>query len=177
MTRDRQDRERARGHQLGPERLVLEAELGEAELDRVDVGIAEAEDDQRPEEVVPHALEGEDRDRRQRRRCERQHHLPVRLEVAGVVELGGLLEVPRDGEEELTHQEELRRQHEVDRDEAEEAADESPVRQHLEDRHEAELVGDHQRREHEHEQDFPAGEAEARERIAAEGGQDEVRRA
>ena len=69
-----------------------ETNCADADWQRVVVG-GRVEDDQRPEEVVPRALELEDRDRRDRRPGERQHHLPERLEVAGAVELRRLLEV------------------------------------------------------------------------------------
>ena len=109
------------------------AALSEPELEGVPVRVAEAEDDQRPEELVPHPLEREDRHRGERRRGEGEHHAPVGLEVAGAVELRRLLEVLRDRQEVLTHQEQVRRQDEVDRDEPLERPDQVPVGEHLED--------------------------------------------
>src|SRR5205085_12341121 len=99
-----------------PERRVCELQLGETELDGVEVRTALAEQDQRPEEVVPGALELEDRQRRDRGSGERQHHAPERLEVARAVELRRLLEVLGDGEEVLAHEEEVRGRDEVDQE-------------------------------------------------------------
>ena len=52
--------------------------------------------------------------------------------------------------------------------------EEREVAQDLEDRDEPQLVGDHQRREHEHEQQLATREAQARERVAAERAEEEV---
>ena len=87
-----------------------EPELRDADLDRPLRRAPLAEEQVRPEELVPDALEGQDRDRRDGRRREREHHAPVRLEVAGAVELRGLLVVLRDREEVLPHEEEVRRE-------------------------------------------------------------------
>ena len=78
---------------LGPVRPVVEMQLRQPELERVVTRVALAEEDQRPEEVVPCALELEDGERGHRRQRERQHDAPERLEVPGAVELRRLLEV------------------------------------------------------------------------------------
>ena len=67
------------------------------------------EDEERPEEAVPGALEREDRDGGQGRPGERQHDPQERREEPGAVDLGRLLEVARDRQEVLAHQEELLR--------------------------------------------------------------------
>ena len=64
---DRQDRDDAPGRELGPLGLVGQRELRQPELNRVVGRVALAEEDQRPEEVVPRALELQDRDRGERR--------------------------------------------------------------------------------------------------------------
>src|SRR5947208_9189619 len=100
------------------------------ELKGVVVLVSLTEEDQRPEEVVPGALELEDGERRYRRHRERQHDAPERLEVPGSVELRRFLEVPRDREEVLTHEEEVYRRNEVDHDVAPEASEQAPVHDH-----------------------------------------------
>src|SRR5918994_1988060 len=150
------------------------------------VGILE--DDERPEEVVPHPLKGQDRDRGERRAGEWKHHAPVSLEVPGAVELRSLFEVLRNRQEVLSHQEEVRRQNSVDQDEPLIRPDQVVVHRRevevprrmwevaedLKDRNEAKLIGNHERREYEHEQHLPSRKAQTRERIAAERAEEEV---
>src|SRR5581483_3660 len=119
------------------------------ELHGVQVRAALPEQDQRPEEVIPRSLELEDDERRDGGQREREHDLPERLDRACAVELRRLLEVLRDREEVLAHEEQVRRGHEVDEDVAGEASDQVPVREHHEHGDEAQLVGHHQRAEHE----------------------------
>src|SRR5207245_10516436 len=122
----------------------------------------------------------------------RKHDLAIRLEVARTVELRRLLEVARDRQEVLAHQAEARRSDELYQDHAG-AVDEArvvpaempdpemreparnPIDEHFVNRDEPQLVGNHQRPENEHEEHLATGELEARERIAAEGGKEEVR--
>ncbi len=132
----------------------------------------------RPEEVVPRPLELEHGDRGDGRARERQHHAPERLEEAGPVELGRLLEVARDRQEVLAHEEEGARAHHLDRPVARIRVDEVPVRerevrQHRVDGDEPQLVRDHHRPEDDEEEDVAAREVEAREGVAAEAGEED----
>ena len=52
--------------------------------------------------------------------------------------------------------------------------DDRDVDQHLEDRHEAKLVRDHERAEHEEEEDLPSRKTQAGERIAPERGKERL---
>ena len=95
----------------------------EAQRQRQRVVVRVLEEDERPEEAVPGALELEDRDRREGRTGERQHHPPERREEAGAVDPGRLLEVARDRQEVLAHQEDARRRDGQDQDHADVLAD------------------------------------------------------
>ena len=77
------------------------------------------ENEERPEEAVPRALEREDRDGGEGRAGKGQHHPQERREEAGAVDLGRLLEVARDRQEVLAHEEELLGLDRQDEDDAE----------------------------------------------------------
>src|SRR5207248_7414014 len=76
--------------------------------------------------------------------------------------------------EELSHQKDPERRHEVGEDQRAERVDEPEVTRDQEDRDHHDLEGDHQRREQDHEQHVAPEEAEARERVTSEATEDEV---
>ena len=94
--------------QRAPVRLAGRVdEAAQAELHRVVAHVVEI--DQRAEEIVPGPDEGEDRGRRQRRQRQRQDDLPVDAPRAAAVDHRGLVELARDGAEELHQQEDEER--------------------------------------------------------------------
>ena len=109
---------------------------------------------------------------------ERQHHPPERREEAGAVDPGRLLEVARDRQEVLAHQEDARRRDRQDRDDRRRTGrGRGSARASLNmtvDRHEPELVRDHQRREDDEEQDLAAREPEPGEGVPGDAAEDEV---
>ena len=122
-------------------------------------------------------------DGRHRGRRERQHHAPVRLEVARAVELRRLLVVLRDRQEVLPHEEQVRGERDARPEEdvpvprlREVPVGDREVDHHQVHGHEPELVGDHQRAEHDEEEDLAQREPQSRERVAAERPQEHVER-
>ena len=141
-------------------------------------------DDQRPEEVLPGALEGEDRVGRQRRRAQRQHDAPEDPELAGAVDPGGVEQVVGDRQHVLPEQEDAEGADRAGHDQAPVgvepavAAVAHPVvaaeeRDVLDDdvvRDQRDLAGHHHRRQEQHEDRVAAGKlplGEARRRTAS----------
>ena len=120
----------------------------------------------------------QDADRRERRRGERQQDAPERREEAGAVQLGGFLQLDRQRQEVLPHQEDAGRRDRQDQrstlDVLQLVLEQPEVGEQHEDRHQPQLVRDHQRREHDQEQQLAAREPQAREGIAAQAAQREV---
>ncbi len=135
------------------------------------------QEDDRPEEAVPGPLELEDRHRRQRRSGERQHDLPERREEPRPVDAGGLLELAWHRQEELAHQEDARGgdgQQDDDRHVLAQAARQADGVHDQVHGHEPELVGDHQRGQHDEEEQLAAREPQSREGVAGDAAEDEV---
>ena len=129
------------------------------------------EQDERPEEAVPRALELEDRDGREGRAGERQHHPPERREEARAVDPGRLLDLRGIDRKYWRIRKmlvaEMARTRTTPMYWPRPRVRPSVVEDQV-DGHEAELVRDHQRREDDQEQDLAAGEPEPGEGVAGD---------
>ncbi len=126
--------------------------------------------DQRPEQAVPAPEEIEEDDRRQGRPRQRRRHVPERPQVAAAVERGGVIEILRDGSEELAQQEDAEDvgregddQPQVGVVPAEPVDDDVVGDQRY-------LEGDHHRRQEEGEDDVLTPEFEPREGVGRQHG-------
>ena len=90
-------------HQQLPALALLPEEEVQAERDCHLGGVVH--DDQRPQEAVPVADEGEDGQDSNSRGRDRNDDAAEDADVPAAIDLGGFLELPRDGEEELSEQE------------------------------------------------------------------------
>ena len=134
----------------GEEQAVVRGVLALGEQRQRDgqgVGVLGLRDDERPEEVVPAAEEGEDAQRRQGRPAQRQDDPREDPQLAGAVDAAGVEQVPGQAEDVLPHEEDPERRGEERQEQARQGVDEPGVRDEHELRHEGDDAGDHQRRQ------------------------------
>src|SRR6266849_785583 len=97
---DRQQRQDRHGEQRAPIGFARRIdEAAQAELHGIGVDVVEI--DEGPEKIVPGEDEGEDGGGRQGGQRQRQDDPPVDAERPAAIDLGGVVELARDGAEEL----------------------------------------------------------------------------
>ncbi len=141
---------------------------------REGVGVLGLRDDERPQEVVPAAEEGEDPQRREGRPAQRQDDPREDLQLARAVDPSRVEQVPGQPEDELPHEEHAERGGQERQEEPGEAVDEPRVRHEDEQRHERHDARDEQGAHDEGEQRLLAAELEHRQGVAEHRAEQEV---
>ncbi|MOA08008.1 hypothetical protein D3C78_1277410 [compost metagenome] len=117
--------------------------------------------------------EGEDRDRRQRRFCQRQCDLAENLETPETIDTRRLLKLARQRHEKLPHDEGSEhtwRAENGDKDQRPVSVDHAGFEEHLEQRHDRHFRGDQEAKQHDHEDQIGTRKPDTCEGISCHGG-------